>query len=40
MSAMHPEVFHITQTLNWMANDMPPDGSDFDWLRELERLLL
>ncbi|MFC5429704.1 heavy metal translocating P-type ATPase [Paraburkholderia denitrificans] len=39
MSAMHREIFHVTQTLNRMANDMPTDGPDSDWLREIQRLL-
>jgi len=39
MSAMHREIIHVTQTLNRMANDMPADGPDSDWLREIQRLL-
>ncbi|TAM05833.1 MAG: heavy metal translocating P-type ATPase [Paraburkholderia sp.] len=39
MSAMHREIFRVTQTLNRMANDMPADGPDSDWLREIQRLL-
>ncbi|WP_233889500.1 heavy metal translocating P-type ATPase [Paraburkholderia flagellata] len=39
MSAMHREIFHVTQTLNRMANDMPTDGPDSEWLREIQRLL-
>ncbi|SDE44303.1 heavy metal translocating P-type ATPase [Paraburkholderia lycopersici] len=39
MSAAHREIFHITRTLNHMANDMPAGGPDADWLREIQRIL-
>ncbi|MEM5312397.1 heavy metal translocating P-type ATPase [Paraburkholderia sp. JHI869] len=39
MSAMHREIFHVTRTLARMATDMPADGPDSDWRREIQRLL-
>ncbi|WP_321932134.1 heavy metal translocating P-type ATPase [Paraburkholderia guartelaensis] len=39
MSTAHREIFHITRTLTHMANDMPVDGPDADWLREIQRVL-
>lgn len=39
MSTMHREIFRLTRTLDRMAADMPADGPDVDWLREIQRLL-
>ena len=39
MSAMHREIFRLTHLLNQMAADVPAEGPNPDWLREIQRLL-
>ncbi|CAB3804672.1 Potassium-transporting ATPase ATP-binding subunit [Paraburkholderia caffeinitolerans] len=39
MSAMHREIFRLTQALDRMAKDLSEDCTGADWLREAQRLL-